>query len=507
MAGDLTELRKQRAALDAEIEKAQEEVVKSGEYVVIDGEKIDSTLKVEGELLEPKETDFFFTYRKTADGDIDGEPGEITYKQLVDAFCKRATDILNETVSAGTSAIERINTTRDSALSAIGKTDSEGARKAALDAIAAARANALSAIGESDSEGARGAAISAINQLFQNVANAINNANSAWNSKVQNDNSTWDNKVANNNSEWDKKVQSDNSDLDEKIATANSTIDQKVSDASTSATNAANSANTASTKATEAATSAGNAKTSENNSKTSENNAKISENNAAGSATDAETAKTASVQAKEAAEQAKTDALQAKEDAETAQAAAEKAAADAEATVGQGLTPDRVLVSNADGKFNASDITTAILNYLSGLTGDVQNQLDNKLIKNATVSVIGAVTGNGSFNNGALQLSLNVGQDIQNMLDEFALSKLRGGMPPAIIFPWFNKNWRPQRTLIANGSVIAETDPEWPTLAAALGINLVVATIIASMFAFMNYEIKTIKPAAAGASDDDEEDI
>ena len=44
-------------------------------------------------------------------------------------------------------------------------------------------------------------------------------------------------------------------------------------------------------------------------------------------------------------------------------------------------------------------------------------------------------------------------------------------------------------------------------LAAALGINLVVATIIASMFAFMNYEIKTIKPAAAGASNDDEEDI
>lgn len=46
-------------------------------------------------------------------------------------------------------------------------------------------------------------------------------------------------------------------------------------------------------------------------------------------------------------------------------------------------------------------------------------------------------------------------------------------------------------------------------LAASLGINLVVATIIASMFAFMNYEIKTIRPAAAGAAadDDDEEDI
>ena len=95
---------------------------------------------------------------------------------------------------------------------------------------------------------------------------------------------------------------------------------------------------------------------------------------------------------------------------------AEKAAADAEATVGQGLTPNRVLVSNADGKFTVSDITTEILSYLSGLTGNVQEQLNDKLIKNATVSVLGAVTGNGSFNNGALQLSLKAGQAIQEML-------------------------------------------------------------------------------------------
>ena len=47
-------------------------------------------------------------------------------------------------------------------------------------------------------------------------------------------------------------------------------------------------------------------------------------------------------------------------------------------------------------------------------------------------------------------------------------------------------------------------------LAAALGINLVVATIIAAMFAFMNYQIKTIqltKVPAAVSQADEEEDI
>ncbi len=46
-------------------------------------------------------------------------------------------------------------------------------------------------------------------------------------------------------------------------------------------------------------------------------------------------------------------------------------------------------------------------------------------------------------------------------------------------------------------------------LAAALGINLVVATIIAAMFAFMNYQIKTsqaVKVSSASAADEDEED-
>lgn len=49
------------------------------------------------------------------------------------------------------------------------------------------------------------------------------------------------------------------------------------------------------------------------------------------------------------------------------------------------------------------------------------------------------------------------------------------------------------------------------TLAASLGINLVSATVIAGMFALINYRIRSIKlekVTAAGAPfDDDEEDI
>ena len=48
------------------------------------------------------------------------------------------------------------------------------------------------------------------------------------------------------------------------------------------------------------------------------------------------------------------------------------------------------------------------------------------------------------------------------------------------------------------------------TLAAALGINSVSATVIAGMFALINYRIKMLmvhKPAVENIDDDDEEDI
>ena len=47
------------------------------------------------------------------------------------------------------------------------------------------------------------------------------------------------------------------------------------------------------------------------------------------------------------------------------------------------------------------------------------------------------------------------------------------------------------------------------TLAAALGINLVSATVVAGMFALINYRIKmlTLGKVAVAVVDDDEEDI
>ena len=50
------------------------------------------------------------------------------------------------------------------------------------------------------------------------------------------------------------------------------------------------------------------------------------------------------------------------------------------------LTANRVLISDASGDIAASSITTTILNYLSGLTGNVQTQL-NAMFRNGTVDV------------------------------------------------------------------------------------------------------------------------
>ncbi len=42
------------------------------------------------------------------------------------------------------------------------------------------------------------------------------------------------------------------------------------------------------------------------------------------------------------------------------------------------LTKNRVLISNNNGKIGASSITTTILGYLSGLIGNIQDQLNGK---------------------------------------------------------------------------------------------------------------------------------
>lgn len=45
------------------------------------------------------------------------------------------------------------------------------------------------------------------------------------------------------------------------------------------------------------------------------------------------------------------------------------------------LTANRVLVSNGSGKISISSITTTLLGYLSGLTSNVQSQINSKLAK------------------------------------------------------------------------------------------------------------------------------
>ena len=175
-------------------------------------------------------------------------------------------------------------------------------------------------------------------------------------------------------SAWESQVTSDNSAFDQKVSGANSTIDQKVQEVESDRQEVAQNKSSVDETKGQIDTIKGDIDTIYGDIKTRQQDVIEKQTAAQGNASDAEEAKTAAVQAKE-------DAEQAKQDAEAAQAAAEKAAADAEATVGQKLTPGRVLVSNADGNFSVSDITTTILNYLAGLTGNVQNQLGDKLGK------------------------------------------------------------------------------------------------------------------------------
>lgn len=46
------------------------------------------------------------------------------------------------------------------------------------------------------------------------------------------------------------------------------------------------------------------------------------------------------------------------------------------------LTANKVLVSNSSGKVGASSIAASLLNYLSGLTSNIQSQLNNKAAAN-----------------------------------------------------------------------------------------------------------------------------
>lgn len=276
---DLTELYKKQRAVAQEIDDALKAAKESGEVIVIDGKEYDSTMDFEGELPEPKDTDYFPTYRKDDNGDIT-DSGEITYKALIEKFGAAATEILNQAIEAGETSVTNIQEALTAALAAIGQDNASGARGQAIAAINAlystiaqaitdansawnsqvstdksawasqvtsdlqslstALSNALAAIGESNSAGARGAAIEAVNEALQNALASIGTSDTTGArgeaiTAIQNALNTA-------LTSWSQQVSADNAAFDNKVAQANTTIDQKVTTATTKATEASNSA-------------------------------------------------------------------------------------------------------------------------------------------------------------------------------------------------------------------------------------------------------------------------
>ena len=285
---DISELMRQRAALDLQIQEEVSNARSSGETITIDGREFTSFIDFEGKLSTPEEKDWIPLYRKDSNGDII-LPGEITIEDLVAAFCAEASSLLAQAIKAGETAVGNINNAgtaaldsigRDdssgargaaisslqakltAALDAIGRTNDEGARKAAIEAINSALNSALSQIGQTDGEGARKAALDAISAALTSAKTEISSAKTAGVDAIGTaknealavigtDNNTgarkaaidainalteaFNTKVAQDNTAWDTKVQADNTALDQKIALANTTIDEKVSSASGSA--------------------------------------------------------------------------------------------------------------------------------------------------------------------------------------------------------------------------------------------------------------------------------
>ena len=166
---DITELYKQRQALDEQIQNAINEAKEGGEVITVDGRDFSSFIDFEGKLQDPKLTDLIPLYRKDTDGDIDlNYTGERSVQELIDLFGAEATTLLQQAIEAGETSVEDISNAKTDALAAIGESDSAGARGNAISSINAAKTAALGAIGESNTEGARGSAISALDSHVEN---------------------------------------------------------------------------------------------------------------------------------------------------------------------------------------------------------------------------------------------------------------------------------------------------------------------------------------------------
>ena len=219
------------------------------EYILLDGHKLDDVQDISKQQGTPALSDYLLvveldtgkevsktkhysvdtlikTLGKTA---TDAEQGAIDAKTAVEEMktaVETAISSFNTKIESDNSAwdakvledLQSLQTALTSALAAIGKSDTEGARGDAIESIAAALSSALSSIGQTDEGGVRGAAITSINATLQNILSAIearedealsaigqtdsegargeaissiNEKVSAFNEKVTEDNSAW----------------------------------------------------------------------------------------------------------------------------------------------------------------------------------------------------------------------------------------------------------------------------------------------------------------------------
>lgn len=169
---DISELMRQRAELESQIQKEVSKARDNGETITIDGREFTSFIDFEGKLSAPEEKDWIPLYRKDSNGDII-LPGEITIEDLVAAFCAEASSLLAQAIQAGKSAVSNIGNAETSALDSIGRDDSSGARGAAINSLQTKLTAALDAIGRTNNEGARKSAIDAINTALTSALDQI----------------------------------------------------------------------------------------------------------------------------------------------------------------------------------------------------------------------------------------------------------------------------------------------------------------------------------------------